>query len=89
MTYNEIEEILNSHVGEYGKYDKNIVKDPFLAGLNIISNLSIKRNYACEHDKFYASDFEDMPDITKEYIITLNKLGWSIDIEYGCWFKHV
>lgn len=86
MTYDEIEKILNSRSTEYNMDE---VEDKFLEGLKIISDLSTKRNYACEHDKFYASDIDDMPNLKEEDIINLNRLGWGIDLEYYCWYKFV
>ena len=86
MTYDEIEKILNSHCTEYCE---SKVKDKFLEGLKIISSLSTKRNYACEHDKFYASDIDDIPDLKKDDVVNLNRLGWGIDLEYQCWCKNL
>lgn len=86
MTKDEIEEIFDAHEDEYLTAES---KDPFLEGLQIISALSSKHEYAVEHDIFYASNLEDIDNLTEEIVVKLNQLGWHFEEETECFAKFI
>jgi len=88
MEIEEVKKVYEDHNSEFLKTDS---PNPFLEGLSILNALSAsgKENYGAEHDVFYANQLDDLPKITKDHIVKLNKLGWHFDEETECFANFV
>ncbi len=88
LTSEQVEKIYKEHEDEYHEL-KGI--DGFLDGLNLLASRgnSGDTNYAVEHDVFYGPGLADVPDLTEEDILKLNRLGWRFEEEFECFSKFV
>lgn len=78
MTFEEAEELLEKHDGEYLKNDKCLVK-----GLLILEKYKPITSTSAEHDVFHVAEWND--DITEEDVLQLNKYGFHLDSDWEGW----
>ena len=88
MEIEEVNKIYKDHNSEFLKTDS---PNAFFEGLSLLNALSAsgKECYAAEHDIFYANQLDDLPQITEDHIIKLNRLGWHFDEEAECFANFV
>jgi len=85
MSPEEVVRIIDAHDEEFAR---SKAENCFLEGLLILNRLhNSDQSYAAEHDIFYANTLEEMPGITEENVIELNRLGWHFNRQYNC-FAH-
>jgi len=79
MTIEEFEEIFENTESELSKIDG----DNCFLGLQILSKYTKNLIHGAEHDRIFSESIERLIDasITKEDVISLAKLNWSIEDE--------
>ena len=79
MTIEEFEEIFENTESELSKVDG----DNCFLGLQILSKYTKNLVHGAEHDRIFSESIENLIDasITKEDVISLAKLNWSIEEE--------
>ena len=83
MTTEEIEKIAEDNVDQEGA-DYNKTEDNIIEGLQIIKNVSSQMDYRFGIHNLYVCDIENTPNITKDDIIKLVRLGWCIKDDFWC-----
>lgn len=79
LTSERVEEIIAEHEDEHCQNESD---NDFLEGLNLMHSRSKEKHsgkYGADHDVFYAESLEDMPDLTEEDVIKLNRLGFTFE----------